>query len=137
MLACPSCLNLMMKFVYIIPYRQQDTLGGYISLPSVYISPESHILFNVCKASFYLYTPVHTELCSVITGNPFYCLLTFFFHLFRNMQHFLTLLHWGFTVIPLDAVWFERASAASITSVYGNGFPVAAGRLFFLFILSG
>ena len=30
-----SCLNLMMKFVYVIPDRQQDTLGGYICFPSI------------------------------------------------------------------------------------------------------
>ena len=136
-MACPSCLNLMMKFVYIMPYRQQDTLGGYICLPSVYISPESHILFNVCKASFRLYASVHSKLCSIITGNPFYCFLTFFFHLFRNIQYFLPVLHWGFTVVSLNAVCFERALAASAASIYGNSSPVSTGRLFSLFILHG
>ena len=35
MLPCPSCLDLLMKFVYVIPDRQQDTLGGYICIPSI------------------------------------------------------------------------------------------------------
>lgn len=43
--------------------------------------------------------------------------------------------HWGFTVVSLNAVCFERAPAASAASIYGNDSPVSTGRLFSLFIL--
>ena len=82
MTPCPSCLNLMMKFVYVIPDRQQDTLGGYICLSALQISSESPILFDVCKTSFHLDTSVHSKLCPILTGNLFPCLLTVLFHLF-------------------------------------------------------
>ena len=82
MLTCPSRLDFMMKFIHVIANRQQDTLGGYICLPAIQISSESHILFEVCKTSFRLDTPVHPKLCPIITGNPLQCLLTLFFHLF-------------------------------------------------------
>src|SRR5699024_5823476 len=98
-------------------------------------SSEFHILFNVCKASFRLDASVHPELCTINTGNPLQCFLTFFFHFFRNVQYFLAVFHWCFAVVPLDAVCFEGASAASVTSIYGNSSPVSTGRLFPLFVL--
>ena len=59
MLACPSRLDLMMQLIYVVSNCQQDTLGGDVCFPTVQISPEPHILFNVRKAAFHLDTPVH------------------------------------------------------------------------------
>ena len=81
MLACPSCLNLMVQFIDVISNRQQDTLGGDICFSTIQIPSELHILFDVRKAVFRLDTPVHPQLCPVFAGNPFQCLLPFFFHL--------------------------------------------------------
>ncbi len=82
MLTYPSRLDFIMKFIYVISDRQQDTLGGYICLSAMQISSESPILFDVCKTSFHLDTSVHSKLCPILTGNLFPCLLTVLFHLF-------------------------------------------------------
>ena len=56
MLACPSCLNLMVQFIDVISNRQQDTLGGDICFSTIQIPSELHILFDVRKAAFRLAT---------------------------------------------------------------------------------
>ena len=59
------------------------------------------------------------------------------FHFAENRQNvgIYGCLLYTSAVVPLDTVCFERASAASVTSIYGNGPPVSTGRLFSLFVL--
>ncbi len=130
MLTSSFALDFVMKFVDVIPNSQNNALSCDIFFPAIKISTKLHVFFYVCKGTLCLNAPIHSQLCTVFAGYSFQCFLTLLFHLFGNVQDFLTFFYWGFAVVAFDTFCFVWTIRTITTLVYSNGSMITACSFF-------
>src|SRR5699024_2173439 len=124
-----------MKLVYIMGDRQDHTLGSHILQSPIRVPTKSHVCFYFRKRAFCLDTPVHPQLCPVLTRDPFQIFPSFFFHRLGNIKPFCSFFHWSLTVIPFDTLCFIGTACTLTTFVDGCG-PLITRCCFFLSVIS-